>query len=372
MRKILVVDDEPRSRDLLRAYLEGPETEVVEAVSGAQALMLGEQEHPDLVLLALQIPGLDGFETAQRLKLAAGDDFLPVVLLAATADQESRLHGLAAGADDYLTKPVDGRELALRVHHLLDLRGKELVLRQRNTDMLEQGRFRDEMSALLIHDLKGPTAVVEMSLELLREELPATAGDLDSALSDACAAMTRIDRIVNNMLDLIRLEANRLVIHRAPTRPADILNAVVECRASFARQHGVRLMVEADDCLQVDADADLLTRVIENVVDNSLRYVPDGGRILLRTESQPDAATILIGNDGPPVPTHLREVIFEKFGQAGRDRSPRNLGLGLYFCRLAMQAHGGAISVLDEPLPAVFRLDLPLRPSSRRWNQPQA
>jgi signal transduction histidine kinase len=162
-----------------------------------------------------------------------------------------------------------------------------------------------------------------MSLQLLRQELPVTAGDLHAALIDASAAVTRIARIVNNMLDLVRLEASRLVIHRAPTRLADILKSVVECRAGFARQHGVRLMVEADDRLQVDADADLLTRVVENLVDNSLQHVPDGGRVLLRTESPPGAATILIGNDGPPV-------------------------------------------------PAVFRLDLPLRPPRRRWNQPQA
>ena len=110
--------------------------------------------------------------------------------------------------------------------------------------------------------------------------------------------------------------------------------------------------------------------MIENVVDNSLQHVPDGGRILLRAEARGDSATMLIGNDGPPVPPALREAIFDKFTREENLVSPkngrRNLGLGLYFCRLAMEAHGGRIWVSDKPLPAVFGLELPLAGTGRQ------
>jgi two-component system, OmpR family, heavy metal sensor histidine kinase CusS len=243
--------------------------------------------------------------------------------------------------------------------------------------MLELMRFRDEMSALLIHDLKNPTAIVDLSLDYLAREVPSRDATAREALADARSATARIGRIVDNMLDLVRLEAHRLVLHRAPTRPAELLNHVAEVRASLARKRTVRVELQADEKLQVDADVDLITRVLENVVDNSLQHVPDGGRILLKAEARGDSATMLIGNDGPPVPPALREAIFDKFTQerhgAGPDLMPgigprgsrRNLGLGLYFCRLAMEAHGGRIWVSDKPLPAVFGLELPLASASR-------
>ena len=377
MPLILVVDDELRNRSLLRACLEDKSTVIAEASNGMEALELIDRQEPDLVLLDVMMPGLDGFETARRIKERAGEGFLPVVLVTALVDRESRLKGLEMGADEFLTKPIDTHELRVRVRNLLALREKELTLRNRNLNMLELMRFRDEMSALLIHDLKNPTAIVDLSLDYLAREVPTLDATAREALADARSATVRISRIVNNMLDLVRLEAHRLVLHRAPTRPAELLNHVAGVRASLARKRTVRVELQADEKLQVDADVDLITRVIENVVDNSLQHVPDGGRILLKAEARGDSATMLIGNDGPPVPPALREAIFDKFTReeygAGPGLMPgidargsrRNLGLGLYFCRLAMEAHGGRIWVSDKPLPAVFGLELPLASASR-------
>jgi two-component system, OmpR family, heavy metal sensor histidine kinase CusS len=173
-------------------------------------------------------------------------------------------------------------------------------------------------------------------------------------------ANQRVGGIVNNTLDMVRLESQRLVLHRAPTRPAALLGAAAECRAAAVRKHRVKLDLELDPGLQVDADIDLITRVIENIVDNSLQHVPDGGRIWMRAEGRDGAATMLIGNDGPPVPPQMREAIFEKFISEDSGGRRRNLGLGLYFCRLAMEAHGGRIWVSDQPMPAVVGIELPL------------
>jgi two-component system, sensor histidine kinase and response regulator len=331
---------------------------VLEASSGEQALELAARAEPDLVLLDVNMPGIDGFETARRIKEAAGEHFLPVILVTATAEQDARLRALDL-ADDFLTKPVEGCELRVRVRNLLSLREKDATLRRRNLHLLQLMRFRDEMTALLVHDLKNPTSIIGMCLDFVQENGGVRA-DMADAISDARGATDRIARIVANMLDLVRLEADRLVLHPAPARPADLLSAVAEGRAAIARRRTVHLDLEADPGLQVNADVDLLTRVIENVVDNSLRHVPDGGRILMRTEQRANTVAMLIGNDGPPVPPELREAIFDKFTRDERLGTRRNLGLGLYFCRLAMEAHGGRIWVADRPLPAVFGLELPL------------
>jgi signal transduction histidine kinase len=362
MPKILLVDDEPANRTLLRACLQDRGMTFIEAGSGTEALALLESHSPDLVLLDVMMPGPDGFETARKIKEWAGDDFLPVILVTALSDRDARMQALDLGVDDFLSKPIQRRELRLRVRNLLALREKEATLKERSLNLLELARFRDEMSALLIHDLKNPTSIIDLSLEFLREhpDFPNHDVQMVEALADARGATERIARIVSNMLDLVRLEAHRLVLHRAPARPADLLSAVAEGRAAIARRRTVHVELEVDPALQVNADVDLLTRVIENVVDNSLQHVPDGGHIVLRAEERGGAATMLIGNDGPPVPLELRESIFDKFTRADPGGARRNLGLGLYFCRLAMEAHGGRIWVSDRPLPAVFGLELPL------------
>jgi two-component system sensor histidine kinase/response regulator len=358
--KLLVVDDDERNRALLRACLEDASTRILEADSGEAALDLCASAQPDLVLLDVMMPGIDGFETARRIKQAAGETFLPVVLITALSDQESLLRGLQSGADELLTKPINTHELVLRVRNLLALRTKEMTLRSRNLNMLELMRFRDEMSALLVHDLKGPTAVVELSLDYLRE-LTTRDHNAAEALSDALSATHRISRIVGNMLDLVRLESERLVLQTQTTRPGRLLSEVAGVRAPLARRRTVQIQLQVDDGLEVDADVDLLTRVIENVLDNSLRHVPEGGHILLQAAARDERALLLIGNDGPPVEPDMRQAIFEKWHQGGGNGKQGNLGLGLYFCRLAMEAHGGRIWVGDQPLPAVFGLEIPFK-----------
>jgi two-component system, sensor histidine kinase and response regulator len=360
MSTILIVDDEPGNRFLLRACLEGKGRTILEVASGASALRAVDRQDVDLVLLDVMMPGMDGFETARRIKEKAGESFLPVVLVTALGDQESRLSGLQAGADDFLTKPIDDHELTTRVRNLLSLRKKELTLRKRNLKMLELMRFREEMSALLVHDLKTPISIVDLSLDFVQRQLLDPEPQVSDALMDARRATERTRRIVSNMLDLVRLETHRLVLHRELARPADVLSAVAEGRASLARKHTVSVELETDHDLEVDVDVDLFTRVIENILDNSLQHVPDGGHILLRAEAQGSSAAMLIGNDGPPVPPALRQAIFEKFICEERASTRLNLGLGLYFCRLAMEAHGGRIWVSDEPMPAVFGIELPL------------
>ena len=362
MRKIFVVDDDPVNRALLREMLTDNATTVVEAASGEMALELAERTPPDLALIDVMMPGMDGFETARRLKESAGDIFLPVILVTGLGDRASRMRGFGVGADEFLTKPIDRTELRMRVRTLFGLRQKELQLRDRNINLLELIHFRDEMASLLVHDLKSPAAVMRLCLEAVQKDGHVLRPSSLEALDDARGANERIIRIVENMLDLVRLESQRLVLHRSPTRPAELLRAAADGRGVIARSRTVKVELQADRDLQVSADVDLITRVIENVLDNSLRHVPVGGHILMKCEAHGDLATIAIGNDGPPVPSELREAIFDKFTR-GEGGTRNNLGFGLYFCRLAVEAHGGRIWVADQPLPAVFGLDLPLTPT---------
>ncbi len=361
MARILIVDDQPMNRELIHAYLEGSDHILADAASGDQALALAEKEPPDLVLLDVMLPGLSGFETTRRLKEHAGGLFLPVILLTSLSDRSSRLHGLEIGADDFLTKPVDRQELSARIRNLLALREKDLALIEKNVALAELNRFKEEMFQLVVHDLKTPMSVIVSNHEYLTEGLRGADPSYHEALTDSQTAGRRILRLLANLLDVARLEASRLDLRRAPTSVGALLDDIAQQRRLVAQARRIAINVTASAQLEIQADADLLTRAVENILDNSLRYTQPEGRIEMSAEAADGSAQIRIGNTGPAIPMDARTIIFEKFGQATPRAGRMNLGLGLYFCRLAAEAHGGRIWVEETAaLPTLFVLQLPL------------
>jgi len=367
MATIFLVDDEPMNRELLRAYLEGDDHVLVEAESGNRALELAETIPPDLVLLDVMMPGLSGYETTRRFKEQERGEFLPIVLITALSDPASRRLGAGAGADEFLTKPVDKIELETRIanllalrNHMAALRASEASLVQRNVDLTELHRFKDEMTALLVHDLKNPLSVVASNVDFVLEELPGAPEVVREALQETKGAGRRISRLLSNLADLSRLESSRLDLHRTIVEVRALLAPIVQQRAVMARSREIHVDLVAAATARAEADSDLLSRVIENLVDNSFRHTPRGGRIEISVHDRGARTEIQVGNSGPPIPLDARAVIFEKYGQASRAHGRMNLGLGLYFCRLAIEKHGGSLRLEERPdLPAIFALDLP-------------
>ncbi len=358
---VLIVDDEAVNRNLIRRFLSGGEFTIREASSGEQALLAAADTPPDLVICDVMMPGMSGFEVTRALKERAGDRFLPVVMVTALTDHDSRVHGLEAGADDFLTKPIDPQELQMRVTNLLALRAKEMALVRRFVEHTELLRFRDEMSAMLVHDLKNPVAVIISNIEYA---LHATGLDPETieALDDSLIAARRTIGIVGNLLDVATLEAGRFVAKRAPASLSGLVSDLLEQRSTTARRRNVELRFDIPADLEVDVDRELLLRALENVLDNGLRYLPNGGKLRVWAEADAHSCVLRIGNSGPAVPRHARQMVFEKFGQGAPGVGRMNLGLGLYFFRLVAEAHGGRVWIEESPeLPAVFAISLKRR-----------
>jgi signal transduction histidine kinase len=361
MAKILIVDDEPLNRELLHAYLEGAGHELHDADTGEAALRLTEELHPDLVLLDVMLPGLSGFETCERLKTARRDEFLPIILVTALADHGSRLRGLRAGADEFLTKPVERHELLLRCANLLTLRQKEVALMQRHVELVELQRFRDEMSTMIIHDLKNPLSVIMANVEYVMQSEGENREETVAAMRDSREAGQRAVRLLANLLDVARMETGQLRLKRSRMPVADMIDPLVKERSHLAGSRGITLRTSIARGAEVNADVDLITRVVENMFDNAFRHTPSGGIICVAGQAENARVQLRFGNSGEPIPPDARNRIFEKYGQAQPGIGRMNLGLGLYFCRLAAEAHGGRIWVEEtSELPTVFGIELPI------------
>jgi signal transduction histidine kinase len=227
------------------------------------------------------------------------------------------------------------------------------------TRLIELDRFKEEMTSLLVHDLKNLIAVirssVDFALECVEDDPSVT-----EALVDAKDAGERGLRLLANLLDATRLESSRLTLAPMRIEMAALFDAVVGHRTSQLRGRGIALDQSTGSAASVTADQDLLMRVVENTLDNAVRYTPRGGCISLVAEAVSDQRVqIRIGNSGPAIPDEYREKIFEKYGQTSSGQGKMNLGLGLYFCRLAIAAHGGRIWVESTPeLPTIFVIEL--------------
>lgn len=361
MARVMVVDDEELNVALVRAQLEDLGHDIESARCGEEALERSSAFDPDIVLLDMVMPGIGGLETLRRLKERAEPDFLPVVLLTSHDDAESRRRGLRMGADDFVTKPVDETVLSLRVENLLSLRKNQRALSARNAELARIQRSKEEMTALLVHDLRGPASVVMTNLDYVESNLGEAADpDVCEALADAREGCHRLVRLFANLLDVERAEDHRLRPHKSPVDVAELFEPLLRARALSVKARDVTLEREiASEVVYVDAD--LVTRMIENLLDDAARYTPRGGRIRVEAVRRGTSLRISIGSSGPCVPREERDGIFEKYGGTGKGASRKSAGFGLYFCRLAALAHGGDISLVEtSDLPSVFVVELPM------------
>ncbi len=359
-KRILLVDDQPRNLLALAALLEPEGYELLQAAHGRVALDVLARGGVDLVLLDLMMPDLDGVEVLQLLRATEAGAHVPVVLVTAHADREHRLRALRAGADDFLEKPIDAPVLLARVRALLGLKEALDTLKRRNAALHEAQRENRELSALLVRDLTAPLGVVSGAIEAVRGGLLPTQFNLVGPISDARAATARMQNLVRDLLTLSRLESPGLNLRREVLVVAKILREVLASYESRAEARNVTLLRPPTASVAMKADKALLRRVLENLLDNALRYTPSKGRIGVDLAVR-DGIEITVSNDGAPIRPEDRARIFEKFTRGCEEPMHEgHSGLGLYFCRRALEAHGGTIRLVETTnWPTSFLLRLP-------------
>jgi signal transduction histidine kinase len=221
------------------------------------------------------------------------------------------------------------------------------------------------LAALVVHDLRSPLSAVQGYLALLRDELasdPVTSKTALGYLEDCGVLVTKALSLVATILDVDELEDGILHAQRSATKLSELVDRARAGNRAHFEVRQLTLVVDLDHEMTVWVDRELVGRVIENLLDNSTRYAPRGGRCVIAVKRADGKIEIAIGNSGPPVPVADREAIFGRYFQVERRRASAraNRGLGLYFCKLAVEAHGGTIHVEERgELGAVFVVRLP-------------
>ena len=364
--KILVVDDQEQNRAFARAALEDEGYEVLSAASGEEGIELYRAHAPDCVLLDVRMPGLDGFATCARIRDLPHGAETPIVFLTAQRDLDTFDAALRAGGDDFLTKPVRPTELLLRVQASLKLRrahqsNREYVelTRQQRDDVMRLQLQKERLMGFVVHDLKNPVSNIDLQAQLLvRDRLSPDAREAGAHIREEVRSLMRL---LLNLLDLSKSEEGRLVPARTAVDLASLLGDVCDALAGRARAREISLR-QVVSAPSVNADPDLLRRVLENLLENALRHAPPNSVVTVSASTRRGAIELGVADAGPGVPPAHREAIFDRFLQVDKPEQAANRsgrGLGLAFCRLAVEAHGGRIWVEDAQPGALFLLSIP-------------
>jgi two-component system, sensor histidine kinase and response regulator len=367
--RVLVVDYDSSTRQALASVLVTAGYRVVQAADASAVLAaLGEAEPFDLVVLDYVLGRTSCITLCEAIRgLAFGAD-LPIIVLSAQSDSVTQRQVIAAGADDFLTKPIHRGELLLRVRSLvkfrklkLELNASNELLTQQRDAILRVQQQKDELIEVIVHDLKNPLAAIAANAEFLTTAREMNEDVREGSNSIAIAAENML-RMVHNMLDVARAEDASLQLHPESIDVSALVQDTCSLMARRAEEKRVTLVGEAKHPnLILRADRDLLRRTLENLIDNAVRYTPKGSRVTMSAVERDSEVAITVADEGPGVPPDQRERIFEKYAQLDRniDRAQKRFGrgIGLAFVKLAVVSHGGRIWV-EENAPQGSRFEL--------------
>jgi CheY-like chemotaxis protein len=341
---ILVVDDAADNLELL-ADLFKDDYSVRVARNGENALALCQSnDAPDLVLLDIMMPGMDGFEVAQRMRGHPTSELIPVIFVTAMTDDGARLKGLELGAVDFVTKPVNPAVLRSRVRNFMRYVALRKQLQANYDDMMELARLRQDADHIMRHDLKGPLTGVIGMVQALAEDKSMSSRHVGQLRMIEDTAVQGLD-MVNLSEELFALESGQFKLDAKPVRIGDTLRRIVHAaRETFAEKR-LTLVIDTDVPLgqelpQVLGDETFCSSLFQNLVKNACEAAPGRSRMTV-TLFDETPLRVVIQNKGA-VPVEIRDRFFEKFVSHGKKGGT---GLGAYSAKMLAMAQNGAIAL---------------------------
>lgn len=381
---ILIVDDNPTNVELVRQMLSYRGYRHINVETDSRNVFdRCRSKTFDIVLLDIRMPHLNGFHVMEGLSEIFADDHVPILVLTAQADQDTRRAALEAGATDFLTKPFVVWELLQRVNNMLQIRHLYRQVRSQNRDLEDRvaERTRELTAALaasrkadqakldfltmMSHELRTPLNAIigfaeEIQADLVRLSVAPECREYASLIEDNGRGLLTT---VNRILDYIRGTTGALALEETTVNLHTLLTDCVTVAEGPARSKGITIACSDGPTLQVAADAERLRIALLSIIDNAIKFNRPGGSVTVNLEPGADALAIAVADDGPGIDSALTGELFDLFVQGDRNALTRRhggIGLGLPIARRFMELHGGSVALATGPNGGtVVRLILP-------------
>lgn len=347
--KIMVVDDKKSTVQLFESMLKPSGYDVLKAYSGEEALSLLKTHTPDLMLLDVMMPGINGFEVLKRVKGSSKYNFIPVVLVTTLISKEDRITGLELGADDFLSIPVNKSVLLARTRSLLRIKYLYDRLHQSYEDLKQLEDTKEMLTYMIVHDLSNPLQGITGLVDVIGKKFPETRDYVKSALEE----INRLQFLISNILTINKLEEGKMVLDLSTFHIGELLEQLQKQYEGKAGLRSAKIVCDIDEKVPaVAADKMIICRTIENLLTNALRSIKKGGEVIFKAvpNNKEGVVEVRVIDNGYGIPSGYLDKIFDKFEQVKIRKSGEKYdsGLGLTFCKLAVEAHGGKIWVESE------------------------
>lgn len=345
---VLVVEDELDVAEVLRYNLERAQYRVLVVPDGQAAVQAVRAHAPSIMLLDIMLPELNGWEVCRIVRDSADGKNIPIIMLTALADEDSRVRGLSLGADDFIAKPFSVGELVQKVHRWTE--------RHRDAIRLHQRQQEQEVSMkYLVHELKNTVNVIGGYSEL--------AGRRDNPqryLKTISSAAAHADSLLNDASLLVRLEAGSARLERASVDINELLWEAIELVRDAAGKRGIELVVDNDSPSLIAGSATAVKQVLVNLLSNAIKYNRDDGRVTVLFDDADGRIDVCITDEGMGIAQRELSRIFDKFYRVPGSERVKGVGLGLYIVRLMAEAMGGCVTVTSRiGLGSTFTVSLP-------------
>ena len=363
---VLVVDDTPANLRLLSRLLTENGYKVRPVPSGKLALDAVKAVPPDIILLDIRMLEMDGYAVCRHLKAEKSTSEIPVIFISALHDMQDKVKGFEMGGIDYITKPFQEEEVLIRLETHITLRRQQQQLREQYDELRKLEIMRETLANMIVHDLNNALQAILGYAEMLCDT-PDTLQEEDILFfggSIISSARTTVE-MIRAILDVSKMEANEIQINKTSFCVAELLSIVKKELSCHLAQRDLTLDIKVPtEIPPLQADQELFRRILVNIIANAVRFSPKSGAISLSVEPEAHSLRFTVVDQGPGIPAEYKERIFEKYGQVESRKTGRkySTGLGLTFCKMAVEAHGGKIGVADnEDQGSLFWFELPNR-----------
>lgn len=355
--KVLVVDDAEENLKVIWGILADTEMDVLFAENGNEAIKIAKKKHPDLILLDINMPGMNGYETCQILKNDELTKEIPVIFLSALNDKGDIVKGFKCGGVDYVTKPFNHAELISRINTHLDLKASKELVSYQNNELKELVATKNKFFSIIAHDLKSPFSFLLGYSNLLNDRLEEfETQQLKEILKQMHSGLHRTYVLLENLL--LWTQSQKGMIKYNPQKES--LFKIAEQNKELLMQSAITKDIELKNNISEDiyviADKEMLASVFRNLISNAVKFTNRNGKILLNANIQTqteknDIVEVSIEDNGVGIPKEKIQSLFniaESNSTKGTENE-KGTGLGLILCKEFIEKHGRELGVSSEP-----------------------
>lgn len=341
---VLVVDDVPTNVMLVQAILKKEGYTLLTTDSGAKALRIAQERHPNLILLDIMMPEMDGYEVLQHLKSNPETNNIPVIIMSALSDMQSIVKGYQLGATEYVTKPFQREELVKRVAHRYELFSIKRI-KQELENTIES---RDTLYSVIAHDLRSPLGSLKMmnNAILMMVDKNQVSDEVYEMLQMMNKTSEEIFQLLDNLLKWAKNRLNKQNIYRQQVDINSIVNSTAEIFIPMATQKGISIMLEGlDKELMGSTDIDMVKTIVRNLISNAVKFSYEKGLITVSTKTDGDFVVVSVKDSGKGIKKEDQGKLLRPnthFTSYGTNNE-KGSGLGLMLCKDFVEQLGGKL-----------------------------